>query len=178
MSKAIPLVDLEPNSGNFLEETLDGLRGQPATLPCKYFYDQRGAALFEQICLLPEYYPTRTEIGILRDHLSEIAQDIGPNARIVEYGSGAGEKIRLLLSSLATPVAYTPVDISREQLVTSAGSLQQDYPTLEVLPVCADYASELTLPSPSKPFSRTLVFFPGSTIGNFRPAEALQFLER
>lgn len=178
MSKHIPLLDLRPDGGNFLEETLDGLRSQPASLPCKYFYDSRGASLFEQICELPEYYPTRTEISILREQLPEIAKAIGAHARIVEYGSGAGEKIRLLLKNLKQVSAYTPIDISREQLTASARLLQTDYPTLEVLPVCADYASELTLPQPSKAFSRTVVFFPGSTIGNFKPAEALAFLKR
>lgn len=178
MSKNISLLDLAPANGDFLAETLNGLRSQPATLPCKYFYDQRGADLFEQICELPEYYPTRTEISILQDHLQEIAQAIGPSARIVEYGSGAGEKIRLLLNNLERPSAYTPVDISREQLISSANVLQQDFPQLEVLPVCADYASELTLPAPKNAFSRTLVFFPGSTIGNFKPEEALAFLKR
>ena len=177
-NKKIPLLDLQPDGGNFLEETLNGLRSDPATLPCKYFYDSHGANLFEQICELPEYYPTRTEISILRDHLNEISEVIGPQARIVEYGSGAGEKIRLLLNSLQEARAYTPIDISREQLIASADSLQQDYPGLEVLPVCADYASELTLPTPKAPFARTLVFFPGSTIGNFKPREALAFMKR
>lgn len=178
MSNKISLTDLAPASDDFLAETLSGLRSKPATLPCKYFYDQRGAGLFEQICELPEYYPTRTEISILRDHLQEIAQAIGPQARIVEYGSGAGEKIRLLLNNLEQPSAYTPIDISREQLISSANVLQQDFPQLEVLPVCADYASELSLPSPKNEFDRTVVFFPGSTIGNFDPEEALAFLKR
>lgn len=178
MSKAVSLLDLEPDSGDFMQEALAGLRKQPATLPCKYFYDKRGANLFEQICELPEYYPTRTEISILRQHLAEAAQLIGPQTRIVEYGSGAGEKIKLLLDNLEKPSAYTPIDISREQLIHASQLLQHDYPTLEVLPVCADYAAELSLPTPTTPFNRTVVFFPGSTIGNFNPDEALGFLKR
>ncbi|MDD9892430.1 MAG: L-histidine N(alpha)-methyltransferase, partial [Gammaproteobacteria bacterium] len=101
------LLDLEPNSGDFMSEAIAGLRNAPATLPCKYFYDARGAELFERICELPEYYPTRTEIGILREHLEEVAALVGPNARIIEYGSGAGEKIRMLLDTLKSPAAYT-----------------------------------------------------------------------
>lgn len=172
------LLDLEPSQGNFLDEALQGLRADKPSLPCKYFYDARGAELFEQICELPEYYPTRTEIGILRAHLQEISAHIGPNARLVEYGSGAGEKIRMLLNALQAPSAYTPIDISREQLLSSATQLQLDYPQLEILPVCADYAAELTLPAPSAPFNRSVVFFPGSTIGNFTPTEAVSFLKR
>lgn len=172
------ILDLEPNNGDFLAEALEGLRNPQPTLPCKYFYDAQGAALFEQICELPEYYPTRTEISIFRQHINEIAALIGPKVRLVEYGSGAGEKIRLLLNALQQPVAYTPIDISREQLLASASELQRDYPALEVLPVCADYASELNLPNPSGDFSRSVVFFPGSTIGNFTPTEAVAFLKR
>lgn len=172
------LLDLAPNSGDFMSEAIAGLKQTPATLPCKYFYDARGAALFEQICELPEYYPTRTEISILRQHLGEIATLIGRDVRIVEYGSGAGEKIRMLLNALQNPIAYTPIDISREQLLASAALLEKDYPNIEVLPVCADYATTLTLPTPQQAFSRSLVFFPGSTIGNFQPNEAVAFLKR
>lgn len=172
------MLDLAPSSGNFLDEALAGLREQPPSLPCKYFYDADGAALFEKICELPEYYPTRTEISILRKHMAEISALIGPQARLVEYGSGAGEKIRMLLNELEQPAAYTPIDISREQLLESAQQLARDYPTLELLPVCADYATELTLPNPESDFARNVVFFPGSTIGNFMPTDAVAFLQR
>lgn len=174
----IPLTDLEPPADNFLRDTIEGLQNRPPSLPCKYFYDERGAQLFEAICELPEYYPTRTETGILREHLGEMSELIGPDARIVEYGSGAGIKIRLLLESLDKPVAYTPVDIAREQLIEATDGLQRDFPHIEVLPVCADYSSPLRLPQPRAPFRRTVVFFPGSTIGNFEPAEAQAFLQR
>ncbi len=175
---SVELLDLQPESGDFLSECLAGLSARPPQLPCKYFYDERGAQRFEQICELPEYYPTRTEVAILRQHLSQMSALIGPKARIVEYGSGAGLKIRLLLQALAAPAAYTPVDIAREQLVAAAASLQREFPAVEVLPVCADYSSALALPHPGADFAKTLVFFPGSTIGNFAPAEALAFLRR
>ena len=172
------LIDMEPLVGTLLEESVAGLRANPPRLPCKYFYDAEGAKLFEQICELPEYYPTRTEIGILQKHLPDMARLIGANARIVEYGSGAGTKIRLLLNALQDAVAYTPIDISREQLTAAADQLQSDFPQLEIQPVCADYSSALTLPSPQRAFARTVVFFPGSTIGNFPPNEAVALLKR
>lgn len=172
------LIDLVPDTATLLEESIAGLKADPPRLPCKYFYDADGARLFEQICELPEYYPTRTEIGILQRHLPEMAQLIGANARIVEYGSGAGTKIRLLLKALRNAVAYTPIDISREQLTCAAADLQRDFPDMEIQPVCADYSSALTLPSPRRTFARTVVFFPGSTIGNFPPDEAISLLKR
>lgn len=172
------LLDLAPEAGDFMAEAIAGLKQATPSLPCKYFYDARGAALFEQICELPEYYPTRTEIGILKANLAEIVALIGSKARIVEYGSGAGEKIRMLLNALDSPAAYTAIDISREQLLASAKQLQSDYPGIEVLPVCADYATTLNLPQPETVFSRSVVFFPGSTIGNFTPTAAVDFLKR
>lgn len=172
------VIDLQPDTSALLEESIAGLKASPRQLPCKYFYDAEGARLFEQICELPEYYPTRTEVGILKQHLPEMAKLIGANARIVEYGSGAGTKIRLLLDALREPVAYTPIDISREQLAAAAEELQRDFAELEIQPVCADYSSALTLPSPQRAFARSVVFFPGSTIGNFPQAEALALLKR
>lgn len=172
------LKDLKPAADDFRRDVLDGLHARPPRLPCKYFYDARGARLFEQICELEEYYPTRTEIGILRRHLPAMSKLIGPSARIVEYGSGDGLKTRLLLEALEAPAVYTAVDIAREQLKEAARALQRDFPDLEVLPVCADYSSPLSLPKPSVTFDRTVVFFPGSTIGNFTPNEARRFLRR
>ncbi|MBN51469.1 MAG: L-histidine N(alpha)-methyltransferase [Spongiibacteraceae bacterium] len=172
------VIDLQPDTSALLEESIAGLKASPRQLPCKYFYDAEGARLFEHICELPEYYPTRTEVGILKQHLPEMAKLIGANARIVEYGSGAGTKIRLLLDALREPVAYTPIDISREQLAAAAEELQRDFAELEIQPVCADYSSALTLPSPQRAFARSVVFFPGSTIGNFPQAEALALLKR
>ncbi len=172
------LIDMEPHTNTLLEESIAGLKSTPPRLHCKYFYDAEGAKLFEQICDLPEYYPTRTEVGILEKHLPEMASLIGDKARIVEYGSGAGTKIRLLLKALESPVAYTPIDISREQLAQAAAELHRDFPPLEIQPICADYSSALTLRPPQAPFTRTVVFFPGSTIGNFAPREAVDLLKR
>lgn len=172
------LIDLKPNTLTLMEEAIAGLKNDPRQLPCKYFYDREGARLFEQICTLPEYYPTRTEVGILRQFLPRMADHIGPDVRLVEYGSGEGLKIRLLLDALKRPAAYTAIDISREQLRQAATALSLDYPDIDIQPVCADYSSPLTLPVPQHAFRRTVVFFPGSTIGNFAPAEAIAMLKR
>ena len=158
-------------------EVLQGLTAERKTLPPKLFYDAAGAELFERICLLPEYYPTRTELSILRAHAGEIAALAGPRCALVEYGSGAGVKVRLLLNALEAPVAYLPIDISREQLTRVAGDLAADYPGVAVLPIAADYTQPLELP-PLPAGARRLAFFPGSTIGNFHPAEAAAFLTR
>lgn len=172
------LIDLEPDTQSLLEAAIGGLKSDPRQLPCKFFYDAEGARLFEQICELPEYYPTRTEIRILQQHLPAMAEKIGSHARIVEYGSGEGIKIRLLLDALSQAAAYTPIDIAREQLHNAASQLARDYPRLAIQPVCADYSSELQLPRPTGHFARTVVFFPGSTIGNFAPDEAISLLKR
>ena len=162
-------------------EVLAGLRGTPKTLPPKLFYDARGAELFERICELDEYYLTRAELSILRARAAEIASLVGPEAALVEYGSGAGVKVRLLLDAMeaaGTPfAAYAPIDISREQLVRVAAELSAEYPHVPVRPVCADYTGPLTVPDlPSR--ARRVAFFPGSTIGNFHPFEAAAFLRR
>lgn len=157
-------------------EVAAGLLKPRKTLPCKLFYDEQGAALFERICTLPEYYPTRTELQILRTHGSEMAAWIGRAARIVEFGSGSGEKTRVLLTHADDVTEYVPVDIAQSQLLAFARALGRNLPWLHVRPVCGDYTRELTLPAPARPCARTVVFFPGSTIGNFEPAEARAFL--
>jgi dimethylhistidine N-methyltransferase len=160
-----------------LDEVLRGLRGTPKVLPPKLFYDEEGARLFERICTLDEYYLTRSELTILRAHAAEIAELAGPRCALVEYGSGAGVKVRLLLDALNTPVAYVPIDISRAQLAAVAKELAAEYPAVTVRPLCADYTAPLRLPRlPAG--ARRLAFFPGSTIGNFHPAEAAAFLHR
>jgi dimethylhistidine N-methyltransferase len=159
------------------DEVLRGLCARPKTLPPKLFYDATGAALFERICTLDEYYLTRTELAILRAHVGEIAALAGERVALIEYGSGAGVKIRLLLDALVDPVAYVPIDISREQLTRVAGELAVEYPHIAVRPLCADYTTRLTLP-PLPADVRRVAFFPGSTIGNFHPAEAAAFLHR
>lgn len=157
------------------EEILAGLRARPKTLSPKFFYDAEGARLFEEITTLPEYYPTRTELGILHQALPEIVTLAGPRVALVEYGSGAGIKVRLLLEGLEAPVAYVPIDISGEQLDRVATALRADYPGVVVHPVRADYTRAVALPSlPSA--ARHVAFFPGSTIGNFEPGAATGFL--
>lgn len=168
---------LSPGDPELAAEVLRGLRTSPKTLPPKLLYDAEGARLFERICALEEYYLTRTELGILEQRAGEIADLAGARCALVEYGSGAGVKVRLLLDALDSPAAYVPVDISREQLARVARALGSAYPKVAVWPVCADYTRRLRLP-PAAAASRWLGFFPGSTIGNFHPAEATAFLRR
>lgn len=170
------LTDLTPGRTAITAQVLAGLAQQPKTLPSKYFYDARGSALFEQITRQPEYYLTRTELALLQQELPAIAQRVGAQARVVEYGSGSGRKTRLLLRALPEVVAYTPIEISRAALVASIHALARDFPALEMLPVCADFTDAVALPQPQHPARRTLVFFPGSTLGNFTDAEAVRLL--
>ena len=162
----------------FLLEALDGLTRQPKTLPCKYFYDERGSALFEDICEQPEYYPTRTELGIMEEHAAEIARTLGPDLVLIEYGSGSSRKTRVLLEALENPAAYLPIDISKDALFPSAESIAKEYPKLVVLPICGDYLDPIPLPKATPTERKRAVYFPGSTIGNFVPDEALSFLYR
>lgn len=163
---------------NFLRDVLRGLARPVKSLPCKYFYDHEGARLFEAICELEEYYPTRTETGILRRRIKEIAALPGPDCSLVELGSGSSTKTRLLLGHLERPACYVPVDVARTQLLECSAALAQDYVGMEVLPVCADYTNHFDLPDFPAIARRTMVFFPGSTIGNFEPEEAEHFLQR
>jgi dimethylhistidine N-methyltransferase len=159
------------------DEILRGLRARVKTIAPKYFYNDRGARLFEEICKQPEYYLTSAELEILRACAAEIGALAGPRCALVEYGSGAGVKIRLLLNALERPASYTPVDISRRQLTDVAAALGRDYPELPIRPVCADYTRPLDIP-PLPVRARRIGFFPGSTIGNFHPPEAIAFLRR
>jgi L-histidine N-alpha-methyltransferase len=161
-----------------VEEVLAGLRSSPKRLSPAHLYDRRGSQLFEAICDLPEYYLTRTETAILARHAPQIATCIGPQALLLEPGSGSSRKTRLLLDALADLAAYVPVDISRGHLLEAAAALQAAYPHLEVLPVCADFTQGIALPASRRPPARVVVFFPGSTLGNFDSAEAVRLLER
>jgi L-histidine Nalpha-methyltransferase len=174
--EGITLFDLEPPADDVRAEVLKGLQQRPKTLPAKFFYDDRGARLFEDICELPEYYPTRTEIGILEQNAEEMAGRLGSECMLVEFGSGASVKIRILLNHLQSPAAYVPIDVAKSQLVETAGELAKSYPGLEVLPVCADYMGSLELPRPSHKVAHVAAFFPGSTIGNLEPEDADRFL--
>lgn len=172
------LYDLEPAPDRLCEDVARGLRSLPGRLPSKYFYDDRGAGLFQQITELDAYYPTRTEIAILERNMVEIAAAIGPDAAVVEFGSGSGDKTWVLLRHLDSPVAYVPVDISRAQLVEFAGRVADELPDLLVMPVCADYTAGLQLPPLPDTARRSVGFFPGSTIGNFDTEETPIFLRR
>jgi len=158
------------------DDVLAGLRAPHKHLPCKLLYDARGAELFEQICTLDEYYPYRSELALLDRHLPAIARAIGPAARVIEPGSGAGKKTRMLLAALDRPASYVPIDVSAEQLAATARDLGAALPGLEVIPIAADYTQPLELPPPAPGTGRTLVFFPGSTIGNFELDDARRFL--
>jgi dimethylhistidine N-methyltransferase len=172
------LFDVAPAKLSFLEETIAGLSQSPRTLPCKFFYDERGARLFQKICELPEYYITGTELKILRLHGAEIASMLGSRIELIGLGTGAGTKTRILLEELHEPAVYVPIDISKEQLKKSTARFQRNFPRLEILPVCADYLEPFELPLPRRPSSRSVVYFPGSTIGNFEPGAATEFLRR
>jgi dimethylhistidine N-methyltransferase len=168
--------DLAPGEDSFRDAVLAGLSDTPKSLPCKFFYDARGSALFEAICEVPEYYLTRTELGILEQYAGTIADRIGPNCRLIELGSGASRKVRLLLGALEAPLAYVPVDISRSFLRDAAASIAADFPDLEVVAVCADYTRPFELPKLTGLPGKRVGFFPGSTIGNFEPEAVVSFL--
>ena len=155
----------------FAADVLDGLQADAKQLPPKYFYDQRGSELFERITTLPEYYPTRTEIGILESNAAALAKLIPADAAVVEFGAGSAAKTRILLDAAPQVSAYVPVDISGEFLAGTAARLQQDRPDLRVLPVEADFTIPFALPGALGTRPR-VGFFPGSTIGNFEPHEA------
>jgi len=170
------LHDLAPEQEDFRTAVLEGLAKPHKSLPCKFFYDAVGSALFDRICELPEYYPTRTEIGILTEAAPDIAALAGRGGVLVEYGSGSSLKTRLLLDALA-PDVYMPIDISRQHMLDACHTLAQDYPALHLMAVCADYTRPFTLPRVARGGQRRLAFFPGSSIGNFAPLEALRFLK-
>jgi len=171
-----PSIDSLPSRDGFLSETIAGLSQPQKMLPCKFFYDERGSRLFNEICELEEYYPTRAENQILRDNINEIAGLIGRGCRLVEFGSGTSAKTRHLLTHLPDMSEYIPIDISGRQLVESAVQLASEYPELEINPLEADYSEILELPNTKQKPKRTVAFFPGSTIGNLQPDEAMAFL--
>lgn len=164
-------------SASLKREVLDGLRATPKTLPAALFYDARGAALFEEITQLPEYYLTRSEHEILEKHAANLAALVGPNAALIEFGSGAALKVRYLLSALTNAAAYVPMDVSREQLYEVAAERSLEFPDVPIMPVWADYHEPFTLPDLA-PDVRRVGFFPGSTIGNMEPEQASEFLLR
>jgi dimethylhistidine N-methyltransferase len=167
-----------PPGERLLEDVLAGLALPQKSVPPKYFYDEQGCRLFEAICELPEYYLTRTETAILRANIADIVQFVGPDAQLIEYGSGAQAKTRILIHALQTRL-YVPIDIAADTLRASSNELAARFPWLNVVGISADYVQPLALPEfVGVPVRRKVVFFPGSTIGNFTPAEALQFLRQ
>jgi dimethylhistidine N-methyltransferase len=159
----------------FAADVVAGLTATPKRLSPKYFYDNAGSALFERITELPEYYPTRREIGILNEHAGDIAALIPPGAPLVEFGSGSSTKTRIVLSTAKSLAAYVPVDISAQFLHAQMAGLRREYPRLALLPVAADFTKPFDLPDKVRDMPR-VGFFPGSTIGNFEPHEAAAFL--
>jgi len=163
---------------NFLHDILIGLARPQKQIPAKYFYDRRGCELFAAICELPEYYLTRTEIAIMRRFAAEMAQLLGEGCLLIEYGSGASHKTRLLLKHLRTP-AYMAVDIACEQLRASSRELAREFPGMRIYAVCADYSNPVQLPEFRAPgVKRKAIYFTGSTIGNFTKPETIDFLKR
>jgi dimethylhistidine N-methyltransferase len=160
----------------FRADVLRGLRSPKKDIPCKYLYDERGSVLFDEICELDEYYLTRTELSILRHNAADMAEAIGPDCELIELGSGSALKTRLLLEHLIEPRAYIPVEISAEPLARSAAELSALFPGLRVLPVWEDFTAPFELPNTGEDPARRVAYFPGSTIGNFRPAAAQRLL--
>ena len=168
--------DCNPVTDTFARDVIAGLAAPRKAIPPKYFYDAVGSALFERICELPEYYPTRTELAIMQAHAGDMARHLGPGGTLIEFGSGSGLKTRVLLAALQ-PHAYLPIDISAAALHAAASRFATDFPGVAVTAVHADYSETLDLSTLLPPGARA-VYFSGSTIGNFTPAEAIDFLHR
>ncbi len=192
MDTSVQVLDVPDPSKLFRDDVFEGLARRQKELPCKYFYDDRGSELFNAICDLEEYYPTRTEMALLADHGPEMAELIGPKVCLIEFGCGSLLKTRLLLDAMTEPAMFVPIDISEQLLIRSAQALAEDYEGLSVLPVAADFTRPVELPrevgpteagpteagptEAGKSTGRRVVFFPGSTIGNFDHAQAEEFL--
>ena len=174
---AIEFHDLSPAAASFRDDVVSGLTRQPKQLPSKYFYDDVGSALFDAICGLEEYYPTRTETALMHRHSAEIAAHLGTDCALVEFGSGMSRKSQLLIAA-AKPAVYVPIEISRETLRAAADTLVRVFPELRVVAICADYSAPLKMPALAAFAPRRRgIYFPGSTIGNFNPEDAVGFLK-
>ena len=167
--------DLEPSLDSFRDAVIEGLGRPQKAIPCRFLYDERGSKLFDAICDQPEYYPTRTELRILERNAAQIAALVGPRAVLVELGSGASRKVRLLLDAFDEPLAYVPIDISLEHLRSASRRVAGEHRDIAVHAICADYGEAFDLPSLPATGAR-VAFFPGSTIGNFEESEATRFL--
>ena len=177
MSKKPSSLSAEPRN-DLTQDVIEGLKKPEKELSPVWFYDELGSFLFDSICELPEYYLTRTEIEIMQQHAPEMAQHIGREAAIIELGSGTSLKTRLLLNQIEMPAMYVPVDIAREHLLDAAGAIARDYPELRVIPICANFAQDFALPTYVAEARRRVVYFPGSTIGNFDLSQAREVLAR
>lgn len=178
-TRPIEIFDFSVESNDMQKEVLIGLSKSQKTIPPKYLYDEKGSLIFEKICQLPEYYPTRSEHEILKTNAIEMASLIGSDALIIEPGSGSGDKIRHLLKVLKNPKGYIPIEISREILLRMTEELHEEFPDLNTIPVCADFTLDLELPLSVDAYSgKKVVFFPGSTIGNLNPSDAVQLLKK
>ncbi len=178
MSELQGALEQSAERARFLEEALAGLSAPRKALSPKWLYDARGSSLYELICTSGDYYPARTELAILGTHARDIARAVGPEALVFEFGSGSGKKTERLLAALERPVAYLPVDISPEAVLPAAATLRRRFPALEIRPVIGDFTDGLRLPDVGLACARRLSFFPGSTIGNFDPPEAVSLLRR
>ncbi len=172
----VHFTDLHPHPRSFREDALAGLRASPKRISPKYFYDRRGSRLFERITELEEYYPSRTETGILSRAATEIGQLSGEDCLLIEYGSGGSTKTPIVLDALPGRPAYLAIDISRDHLLAACEAISNRYPDIDVYAVCADYTHPIPLPAGTGSNRRRLAFFPGSTIGNFTPGAAEDFL--
>ncbi|MBN4080047.1 L-histidine N(alpha)-methyltransferase [Beggiatoa alba] len=176
VATSIQFYDYHPKPADFFAEVIEGLSKQQKKIPPKFFYDQKGSEIFEEICATPEYYPTRTEQSILQENAEEIADIIGHHCLLVEPGSGNCEKVRLLLDTLK-PQAYVPMDISKDHLKKAAQALSADYPWLDIHAACVDFTEPMDL-SFCPTDMQKIAFFPGSSIGNFEPHAAIQFMSQ
>ena len=172
------LKKFEPEKEDLIHEVLGGLAKPQKELPSKLFYDRKGSLLFDEICDLDEYYLTRTETSIMTENIDEICSVLGDNCLLIELGSGSSKKIRLLLTGLKNPAGYVPIDISEEHLLNSVQILARDYPRLRIYPISADYTQPFNIPEIEQNPSKKVIYYPGSTIGNFEPAYASEFLNR
>ncbi|HPF40337.1 MAG TPA: L-histidine N(alpha)-methyltransferase [Phycisphaerae bacterium] len=173
----LELTDFSVETEVFRRDVIAGLSADRKTLPSKYLYDKRGSELFDAICEAKDYYPTRTEVGIMRRNAAEMADAIGAGAVVIEYGSGSSMKTPLLLEPLEKPAAYVPVDISREHLVEAAERISARFQDLPIMPVCADFTRPFELPEALDSDAPRMAYFPGSTIGNFTPTQARSLLQ-
>ena len=170
-------IDYTEEQQQMLDDAIAGLSAPEKSLPSKYFYDEEGSRIFDEITELEEYYPTRTETLIMRSHGAEMAEMLGPEVLLVEYGSGSSVKTRLLLEQMQDMAGYVPVDISGDYLQQVAAGLQADFPHIEVTPVTADFTQPFSLPETSTSPRRVVTYFPGSTIGNYAPKDAVKILK-